>query len=269
MGNIAAMAESMAATSMDGQQSLTAATANTYTSPGTDHTFSSAPGNSLIIDSPGAGAPGPGITAGGPGVGTTLVGAGGLGGISGPGGFGGGHAGAAVAGYKASSGPGGLGGVGGPEGVSNPGAAILGYSMKQLAQEYPQAAAEITSLVQAGDLQSAAADHPNATADVKGAINSEVKSTTKDIADHPFAVDEMRTPGAVGGPGQPGGVGGLQHPLGDLAAKSVEQLANEYPDVANYVQGLSAQEMKSDAQETSETAVRDQMQADTPTNILA
>ena len=259
------MAESMAATSMDSQQTETNANAAADTAPNK----AVISGASLTIDSPGLGAPGAGITAGGPGVGTG-VGKAGPGGIGGIGGVGEGHAGAATAVYEASSGPGGvggvggLGGVGGPGGVSNPGAAILGYSMKQLAQEYPQAAAEITLLVQAGDLQSAAIYHPNATADVKGAIKSEVKSTVKDIADHPFAVDEVRSPGAVGGPGQPGGVGGLQHAGADLAAKSVEQLANEYPDVANYVQGLSAQEIKNDAQETSNNAVRDQMKSDIP-----
>lgn len=253
------MAESMAATSMDSQQTETNANAAADTAPNK----AVISGASLTIDSPGLGAPGAGITAGGPGVGTG-VGKAGPGGIGGIGGVGEGHDGAATAVYEASSGPGGVGGVGGPGGVSNPGAAILGYSMKQLAQEYPNVAAKITSLVQEGDLQSAAADHPNVTADVKGAINSEVKSTVKDIAEHPFAVDEMRTPGGVGGPGQPGGVGGLQHAGADLAAKSVEQLANEYPDVANYVQELSAQEIKNDAQETSNNAVRDQMKSDIP-----
>ena len=142
--------------------------------------------------------------------------------------------------------------------------------MRQLAKEYPQVAADIKSLVNGqGGLIDAAADHPEATADVKGAINSEVKSTIKDIADHPFAVDEVRSPGAVGGLGQVGGAGGLQHAAANLAEKSVEQLAKEYPAVANYVKGLSAQEIQNDAQSTSETAVRNQMQADTPTNILA
>lgn len=269
MGDITAqMAASMGSIDAQNHLSTTQATANTNTTEsttststgaGTTYTFSSISGNSLTIDLPQKGAPGAGITFGGSGIGPD-----GIGGPGGIGGIGDGHGGAGQ--------PGGLGGVGGFLGVgdNNPVAKMAGYSMKQLAQEYPDIANKIVSLAKEGNLQSAAAKYAPAATDVKDAFKSEMKDTAKDIADHPFVVDEVRTPGGVGGPGQVGGLGGLQHPLGDLAAKSVEQLSNQYPNVANYLKSIAGDgNILNLAQEDSNTAVRNQMKADTPTNIAA
>ena len=100
-------------------------------------------------------------------------------------------------------------------------------------------------------------------------MKSEVKTTTKDIVDHLFAVDGARSWGQAGGVGQPGGAGGLQNAGVELAAKSVEQLAGEYPSVASYIQGLSAEEIQNNAQDPSKTAVKSQMEADTQNSIVA
>ena len=68
MGNIAAMAESMAATSIDSQQADTNANAAADTAPNK----AVISGASVTLDAPGEGASGVGVTAGGAGVGQSV-----------------------------------------------------------------------------------------------------------------------------------------------------------------------------------------------------